>query len=94
MQTRHLGNSDLEITPIGIGAWAMGGGDWAFSWGRYWQSGRGPAPRVGNVRAMHGNAVRRAMPRPSSPLFTGLLLWRTDFFSPTSYPVKLRGDSV
>jgi aryl-alcohol dehydrogenase-like predicted oxidoreductase len=24
----------LEITPIGIGAWAMGGGDWAFSWGR------------------------------------------------------------
>src|ERR1017187_10662602 len=33
MQTRHLGNSDLEITPIGIGAWAMGGGDWAFSWG-------------------------------------------------------------
>jgi aryl-alcohol dehydrogenase-like predicted oxidoreductase len=34
MQTRHLGNSDLEITPIGIGAWAMGGGDWAFSWGR------------------------------------------------------------
>jgi len=34
VHTRHLGNSDLEITPIGIGAWAMGGGDWAFSWGR------------------------------------------------------------
>jgi len=34
MQTRQLGNSDLEITPIGVGAWAMGGGDWAFSWGR------------------------------------------------------------
>jgi len=34
MQTRRLGNSNLEITPIGIGAWAMGGGDWAFSWGR------------------------------------------------------------
>jgi aryl-alcohol dehydrogenase-like predicted oxidoreductase len=33
MHTRRLGNSDLEITPIGIGAWAMGGGDWAFSWG-------------------------------------------------------------
>src|SRR5215467_5621113 len=33
MQTRQLGNSDLRITPIGIGAWAMGGGDWAFSWG-------------------------------------------------------------
>src|SRR5215472_13246408 len=34
MQTRQLGNSDLRITPIGVGAWAMGGGDWAFSWGR------------------------------------------------------------
>jgi aryl-alcohol dehydrogenase-like predicted oxidoreductase len=33
MQNRRLGNSDLQITPIGIGAWAMGGGDWAFSWG-------------------------------------------------------------
>jgi aryl-alcohol dehydrogenase-like predicted oxidoreductase len=33
MQTRQLGNSDLKITPIGVGAWAMGGGDWAFSWG-------------------------------------------------------------
>lgn len=33
MKTRQLGNSDLQITPIGVGAWAMGGGDWAFSWG-------------------------------------------------------------
>jgi len=33
MQTRRLGNSDLEITSIGIGAWAMGGGGWAFAWG-------------------------------------------------------------
>ena len=33
MQTKQLGNSDLHITPIGIGAWAMGGGDWAFAWG-------------------------------------------------------------
>ncbi len=33
METRKLGNSDLEITPIGIGAWAMGGGDWTFGWG-------------------------------------------------------------
>jgi len=33
MQTRRLGDSDLKITPIGIGAWAMGGGDWAFAWG-------------------------------------------------------------
>ena len=33
MQTRKLGNSDLHITPLGIGAWAMGGGGWAFAWG-------------------------------------------------------------
>jgi aryl-alcohol dehydrogenase-like predicted oxidoreductase len=33
MQTRQLGNSDLTITPLGIGAWAMGGAGWAFSWG-------------------------------------------------------------
>jgi aryl-alcohol dehydrogenase-like predicted oxidoreductase len=23
----------MEITPIGFGAWAIGGGDWAFAWG-------------------------------------------------------------
>lgn len=30
---RKLGNSDLEITPLGVGAWAMGGSGWAFGWG-------------------------------------------------------------
>jgi aryl-alcohol dehydrogenase-like predicted oxidoreductase len=33
MQTKLLGNSDMRLTPIGIGAWAMGGGGWAFAWG-------------------------------------------------------------
>src|SRR5436309_13464698 len=33
MKTKLLGNSDLELTPIGVGAWAMGGGGWAFAWG-------------------------------------------------------------
>jgi aryl-alcohol dehydrogenase-like predicted oxidoreductase len=33
MQTRKLGNSDLMITPVGFGAWAIGGGGWAFAWG-------------------------------------------------------------
>jgi aryl-alcohol dehydrogenase-like predicted oxidoreductase len=32
MQTRQLGNSDLHISPLGIGAWAMGGAGWLFSW--------------------------------------------------------------
>ena len=33
MQKRKLGNSDLHITTIGVGAWAMGGGGWDFGWG-------------------------------------------------------------
>jgi aryl-alcohol dehydrogenase-like predicted oxidoreductase len=30
---RTLGNSDLQITPIGLGAWAIGGADWKYGWG-------------------------------------------------------------
>jgi aryl-alcohol dehydrogenase-like predicted oxidoreductase len=33
MKTRRLGNSDLFITPIGFGAWAIGGAGWEFAWG-------------------------------------------------------------
>ena len=33
LETRQLGDSDLQITTIGFGAWAIGGGDWQFSWG-------------------------------------------------------------
>ena len=33
MNLRKLGQSDLKITPIGIGAWAIGGGKWEFAWG-------------------------------------------------------------
>jgi len=33
MQTRKLGNSDLNITPVGDGAWAIGGSGWEFGWG-------------------------------------------------------------
>ena len=29
----NLGNSDLMLTPIGFGAWAIGGGNWEFAWG-------------------------------------------------------------
>jgi aryl-alcohol dehydrogenase-like predicted oxidoreductase len=32
MQTRQLGRTDLRITPIGFGAWAIGG-EWRFGWG-------------------------------------------------------------
>lgn len=33
MESRRLGNSDLKITPIGIGAWAIGGSGWNGSMG-------------------------------------------------------------
>ena len=30
---RQLGTTDMEITRVGFGAWAAGGGGWAFGWG-------------------------------------------------------------
>ena len=33
METRKLGNSDLHITRVGYGAWAIGGSGWQFAWG-------------------------------------------------------------
>jgi len=33
MEMRKLGNSDLHLTPVGFGAWAIGGGGWEFAWG-------------------------------------------------------------
>jgi aryl-alcohol dehydrogenase-like predicted oxidoreductase len=33
MNTHKLGNSDLRITPVGFGAWAIGGGGWEYAWG-------------------------------------------------------------
>lgn len=45
---RQLGNSDLHLTPIGLGAWAIGGGNWEFAWG----------PQDDNDSV---NAIRRAL---------------------------------
>ncbi|MPZ16635.1 MAG: aldo/keto reductase [Luteitalea sp.] len=45
METRRLGRSDLRITPIGFGAWAVGGGGWQFAWG--------PQDDEASVRAIH-----------------------------------------
>jgi aryl-alcohol dehydrogenase-like predicted oxidoreductase len=33
MDRKKLGSSDLEITPIGLGTWAIGGGDNPYGWG-------------------------------------------------------------
>jgi aryl-alcohol dehydrogenase-like predicted oxidoreductase len=40
-----LGTSDLQITPIGFGAWAIGGPDYAFGWG--------PQDDADSVAAIH-----------------------------------------
>lgn len=45
MQTRQLGTSELRLTTIGLGTWAMGGGDWKFSWG--------PQDDAESVRTIH-----------------------------------------
>jgi aryl-alcohol dehydrogenase-like predicted oxidoreductase len=34
MQRKQLGNSDLQITAVGYGAWAIGGSGWQFAWGQ------------------------------------------------------------
>ncbi len=33
LSERTLGNSDMQLTSIGFGAWAIGGGDWQYAWG-------------------------------------------------------------
>ncbi len=33
LSTRTLGSSGVEITTVGFGAWAVGGGGWSFGWG-------------------------------------------------------------
>jgi aryl-alcohol dehydrogenase-like predicted oxidoreductase len=33
MSRKKLGNAEMELTRIGFGAWAIGGGDWEFAWG-------------------------------------------------------------
>jgi aryl-alcohol dehydrogenase-like predicted oxidoreductase len=33
MEKRRLGTTDMEITPVGFGCWAIGGSNWAYGWG-------------------------------------------------------------
>jgi aryl-alcohol dehydrogenase-like predicted oxidoreductase len=47
MQLRKLGNSELNITPIGIGTAAMGGGGWEF--------GFGPQNDANSISAIHAS---------------------------------------
>jgi aryl-alcohol dehydrogenase-like predicted oxidoreductase len=49
MRTRPLGTTGMEITPVGFGAWATGGGGWSFGWG--------PQDDTASVAAIH-HAIR------------------------------------
>jgi len=33
MQTRTLGWTEVKLTTVGLGTWAIGGGNWEFAWG-------------------------------------------------------------
>lgn len=50
MQTRQLGTSDLHITPIGMGAWAIGGSGYQFGWG--------PQDDTESIAAIHRGVER------------------------------------
>ena len=75
MQTRRLGNSDLAITPIGFGAWAIGGGGWAFAWGA-----QDDADSVATIREKLRTTLRRepwstspsALTSSADPVSTGV----------------------
>jgi aryl-alcohol dehydrogenase-like predicted oxidoreductase len=45
LPSKTLGNSDMNLTPIGFGAWAIGGGNWDFAWG--------PQDDTESIRAIH-----------------------------------------
>ena len=51
--TKKLGNSDLDITALGIGAWAMGGGGWKFAWGNQDDQDSSAAIRAGLDKGMN-----------------------------------------
>ncbi|WP_207462559.1 aldo/keto reductase [Azospirillum sp. SYSU D00513] len=52
LPTRQLGTTDMEITRVGFGAWAIGGSDWSFGWG--------PQDDTDSVRAIR-HAVGRGI---------------------------------
>ena len=53
MTLRTLGQSDMKITRIGIGAWAIGGGKWEFGWGAQNDSQSVAAIRAGLDRGLN-----------------------------------------
>jgi aryl-alcohol dehydrogenase-like predicted oxidoreductase len=52
LPVRALGRSGLEITPVGLGAWAMGGGGWVLGW-----SGQDDADSIATILRAVGLGV-------------------------------------
>ncbi len=52
LRKRRLGTTDLEVTTVGLGAWAIGGGGWAYGWG--------PQDDAGSIAAIR-HAVSRGV---------------------------------
>jgi aryl-alcohol dehydrogenase-like predicted oxidoreductase len=52
LKKRRLGTTDLELTTVGLGAWAIGGGGWAYGWGAQ--------DDASSIAAIH-HAVRRGV---------------------------------
>ncbi len=50
LKTTELGTTGLEITRVGFGAWAIGGGGWEFGWGPQHDEDE----RLRTVAARHG----------------------------------------
>jgi aryl-alcohol dehydrogenase-like predicted oxidoreductase len=46
LPTARLGWTDMELTRVGFGAWAIGGGGWAYAWG-----GQDDADSIAAIRA-------------------------------------------
>ena len=55
LQRKKLGNSDLSITQVGFGAWAIGGSGWEFSWGP--QDDKESIAAIHRALAKHPDAV-------------------------------------
>src|SRR5256885_10522796 len=88
VNTKQLGNSDLSITPVGFGAWAIGGSGWEFGRGepndKHMVSGIHRALGLGanliNTAAAFvighpgepGACSVRTLPGPSSSVFSEL----------------------
>src|SRR3982074_1279484 len=63
LPTRQLGTTDMRITRVGFGAWAIGGAGWAHAWG-----GQDDAESVAAIQ----HAVRAGLNWLDTPAASGL----------------------